>query len=74
MTMASADPRRGPDHERDDELIILAAAGEHHVGDFNCVECGYGIVSRRTLPACPICHGAVWEESSWRRFSGAGTR
>jgi rubrerythrin len=69
MTVAKADLRGVQSSEADDDFIAFAAAGEHRVGEFHCTECGYGIVSRRTLPACPMCQGNAWEESPWRPFS-----
>jgi hypothetical protein len=69
IAVAAADVHRSQPLQADDEFIAVAAAGEQRVGEFRCAECGYGIVSRRTLPACPMCRGAAWEESPWRPFS-----
>ncbi len=43
------------------------AAGASARGEFQCAECGYGIVVHRDLPACPMCHGADWYPWSRRR-------
>ena len=44
-------------------------AGAPAVGEFNCSECGYGVIVQRTLPLCPMCGGTAWEQSVWRPFS-----
>ncbi len=67
--VAAADVRPSERLETDDGFVAFAAAGEQRVGEFHCAECGYGIVSRRTLPACPMCQGKAWEESLWRPFT-----
>jgi rubrerythrin len=41
---------------------VFHAAGEEARGEFRCAECGYGVIVRTALPACPMCRGAVWEE------------
>jgi rubrerythrin len=66
---AAADVRRLQPLEVDDGFAACATAGEQRVGEFRCTECGYGIVSRRTLPACPMCQGKAWEESLWGPFT-----
>ena len=38
------------------------AAGREVSGEFRCAECGYGVIVRSMLPACPMCRGLVWEE------------
>lgn len=38
----------------------LLVAGERGLGEYRCVDCGYGIVTLSVLPTCPMCHGAVW--------------
>ncbi len=53
----------------DDDLIAFHWSGARIVGEFRCSGCGYGIVSRDVLPICPMCRGAVWEESPWRPFT-----
>jgi hypothetical protein len=64
----AADVSRTDARETADEFIAFHAAGDRCVGEFHCAECGYGIVSRRMLPACPMCQGSAWEESPWRPF------
>src|SRR5579872_5936474 len=44
-------------------------AGAPAVGEFNCRDCGYGVIVQRVLPLCPMCRGSVWEQSVWRPFS-----
>jgi hypothetical protein len=48
-------------------VVIIDAAGPSGFvagasarGEFQCTECGYGIVVHRDLPACPMCHGGNW--------------
>ena len=38
------------------------AAGSPALGEFRCADCGYGVVVRRVLPACPMCRGLAWED------------
>lgn len=40
---------------------LCSTAGEEASGEFRCAGCGYGVVVRRLLPACPMCRGHVWE-------------
>jgi rubrerythrin len=47
----------------------LTVAGATAVGEFRCAECGYGVIVHRTLPPCPMCGGASWEQSAWSPFS-----
>lgn len=42
----------------DEELRALAAVA----AEYRCVDCGYGAMLRRTLPACPMCGGSHWED------------
>ena len=65
MAGAEVEPR-----QRDDGFVAFHASGTRIVGAFHCSDCGYGIVSRGVLPACPMVRGATWEESSWRPFTG----
>jgi hypothetical protein len=67
--VSASEVRRSEPLEADDGFIGFAAEGERRVGEFRCAECGYGIVSRRTLPPCPMCQGKAWEESLWRPFT-----
>jgi hypothetical protein len=43
--------------------VEFHTAGESAAGDFRCSGCGYGAVVHRVLPVCPMCGGAVWEQS-----------
>jgi rubrerythrin len=45
------------------------AAGREVSGEFRCAECGYGVIVRSMLPACPMCRGLVWEEAAGSPFS-----
>lgn len=47
---------------------VFFTAGEAASGEFRCVGCGYGVVVRRLLPACPMCRGHVWEEPAGSPF------
>jgi hypothetical protein len=38
--------------------------------DLRC-GCGYGIVARTPLPACPMCRASAWEESPRRSAAAA---
>ena len=44
-------------------------AGTRAKGEFRCADCGYGVVTWRVLPVCPMCHGTSWEPVPWRPFS-----
>ena len=48
---------------------VLFAAGQAVSGEFRCSECGYGVIVRSALPACPLCRGLVWEEHPASLFS-----
>ena len=45
-----------------DGLPSFFTAGSAALGEFRCADCGYGIVVRRLLPACPMCRGRSWED------------
>jgi hypothetical protein len=40
------------------------AAGSPALGEFRCADCGYGVVVRLVLPACPMCRGVAWEDAA----------
>jgi hypothetical protein len=42
-------------------------AGAAAKGEFQCADCGYGVVVHRGLPACPMCHGGDWRPWSSSR-------
>ena len=48
---------------------VFFAAGREVSGEFRCAECGYGVIVRSLLPACPMCRGVVWEEPAGSPFS-----
>ncbi len=48
---------------------VFFAAGHRVAGEFRCAECGYGVIVRSVLPACPMCRGLVWEDPSGSPFS-----
>jgi rubrerythrin len=56
-----------------DGLPVFFTAGSTALGEYRCAECGYGIVARTVLPACPMCRGLSWEDpttSPNARFRG----
>jgi hypothetical protein len=55
-----------------EEYVQFVPAGASVKGEYHCSECGYGVAVYRTLPRCPMCGGATWEESTWSPFSRAG--
>jgi rubrerythrin len=55
-----------------DDFVEFMATGVRAKGSFQCTECGYGVVISATLPLCPMCGNAVWEESPWSPFSRGG--
>lgn len=52
-----------------DEFVEFFAAGQSVKGEYHCSDCGYGVTIVRTLPLCPMCGGASWEQSAWSPFS-----
>jgi rubrerythrin len=40
---------------------VLLVAGEAAAGEFRCARCGYGVMVKTVLPACPMCRGVAWE-------------
>jgi rubrerythrin len=59
--------------ESTDDFVHFHAAGARVKGEFHCSECGYGVTVYRTLPVCPMCGGAQWEQSAWSPLSRART-
>ena len=53
------------------DYVHFVRAGAHVKGEFHCAECGYGVTVYRTLPVCPMCGGAEWEQSAWSPLSRA---
>ena len=60
MQVESRSLERGP--SSGDVEPSFSVAGSPAQGEFHCAECGYGIVVRRELPACPMCRGRFWED------------
>ncbi len=58
--------RTGTAEESD--FVPFFATGEPAKGEYHCAECGYGIAVFTELPACPMCGGESWEQSSWSPF------
>ena len=54
---------------RENAEPVFHAAGRELSGEFRCADCGYGVVVRSLLPACPMCRGLVWEEPAGSPFS-----
>ena len=48
---------------------LFVVAGGLARGEYHCSECGYGIVTGRELPLCPMCGGQIWEPSSTSPFA-----
>jgi rubrerythrin len=48
---------------------VFLTAGAAGRGEYHCAECGYGIVTSRLLPVCPMCGSRVWEPSSSSPFT-----
>ena len=53
----------------DDGYVHFFPAGERAKGEFLCSACGYGVTVWRELPACPMCGGVTWEQSTWSPFA-----
>jgi rubredoxin len=52
-----------------DEFVEFFAVGQSVKGEYHCSDCGYGVTIVRALPLCPMCGGALWEQSPWSPFS-----
>ena len=57
-----------PDGGADGEPAFFDA-GREASGEFRCAECGYGVIVRSILPACPMCRGLLWEEPAASPFA-----
>ena len=55
----------------DDGYVQFWGAGDSAKGEFHCSNCGYGVTVHRELPACPMCAGSAWEQSTWSPLSRA---
>jgi rubrerythrin len=62
------DARSGTD-PGDGDYVSFHATGDAVKGEYRCSGCGYGVAVVRDLPACPMCGGTAWEESTWSPFS-----
>ena len=62
-------PQREPVHEH---FVEFWRAGAITEGRFRCVECGHGVTVADRLPACPTCHGRLWEQVATSPFGHAG--
>ena len=52
-----------------DGAPVFLVAGREANGEFHCAGCGYGVIVRSALPACPMCRGTVWEDPAGSPFS-----
>jgi rubrerythrin len=52
-------------------FVEFFTAGSTATGEFQCAECGYGVVVSRALPTCPMCSGAAWERAPWSPLTRA---
>jgi rubrerythrin len=50
-----------PDAAEVERAPVLLEAGWRAEGEFRCAECGYGVMVKTVLPACPMCRGVAWE-------------
>ncbi len=57
----------GIENESSDEFVRVQKAEEKARGEYHCAECGYGVIVHTRLPACPMCAGRLWEQSTWSR-------
>jgi rubrerythrin len=67
MRVESERSKRAVFSRRGGEPVFLVA-GQDASGEFRCSECGYGVIVRNVLPACPMCRGSVWEEPAASSF------
>jgi rubrerythrin len=54
-----------------DGYVPFWQTGVSAKGEFQCSECGYGVIVSRQLPPCPMCGGESWEQSAWAPFARA---
>ena len=54
-----------------DDCAEFLVEGAVVVGEYHCASCGYGVTVHGTLPRCPMCSGAAWEQASWSPFTRA---
>lgn len=52
-----------------EDFVVFLSTGDRAKGEYRCSECGYGVAIHTELPRCPMCGGAVWEQSPWSPFS-----
>lgn len=53
------------------DFVEFRETGESVKGAYRCTGCGYGVAVTSALPPCPMCGGAVWEESASSPFGRA---
>ena len=63
----------GVESEEGDEFLRFYEAESAARGEFHCAECGYGVIVQTRLPACPMCAGRLWEQSTWSFGRGSRT-
>lgn len=49
-------------------LPVLLDAGRPALGEYTCVDCGYGVSVRSMLPVCPMCRGLTWEPTATSQY------
>ncbi len=54
--------------EADGDFVEFWEAGTEAQGRFACADCGYGVSVQTRLPACPMCAGRQWEQTSTSPF------
>lgn len=54
-----------------DETPEFLASGTLAAGEYRCADCGYGVIVRVLLPACPMCKGVSWEQADTARYDGS---
>ena len=64
----------GVENGSDDGYVRFHEAEAEARGEFHCAECGYGVIVHTRLPACPMCAGRLWEQSSSSRRGRFGSR
>ena len=47
--------------------VEFVPAGQQAAGEYQCAECGYGVVVQQRLPLCPLCGCVSWEPRRYER-------
>ena len=63
----------GVEAEAGDGYVRFYEAESAANGEVHCAECGYGVIVHARLPACPMCAGRLWEQSTWSFGRGSRT-